>query len=79
LAQPSNFSTEYSLTAKTTGEGSTAMGFYNVQQGDAPYFKYLADHYSHERQLSSVGDGRYRREPHHAGDGRRDLVQRWEW
>ena len=23
----------------TTGEGSTAMGFYNVQNGDAPYFK----------------------------------------
>ena len=26
--------------ARTTGEGSTAMGFYNVQQGDAPYFKH---------------------------------------
>jgi len=46
LAQPSNFSTEYSPTAKTTGEGSTAMGFYNVQQGDAPYFKSLADNYA---------------------------------
>src|SRR5580704_146026 len=22
------------------------MGFYNVQQGDAPYLTYLADHYS---------------------------------
>jgi phospholipase C len=30
----------------TTGEGSTAMGFYNVQQGDAPYFKMLADTYA---------------------------------
>ena len=30
----------------TTGEGSTAMGFYNVQNGDAPYFKYLADNYA---------------------------------
>jgi phospholipase C len=30
----------------STGEGSTAMGFYNVQQGDAPYLKYLADHYA---------------------------------
>jgi phospholipase C len=30
----------------TTGEGSTAMGFYNVQQGDAPYLKELADAYS---------------------------------
>ena len=28
------------------GEGSTSMGFYNVQQGDAPYFKELADTYS---------------------------------
>jgi phospholipase C len=46
LAQASNFSTEYSSTAKTTGEGSTSMGFYNVQQGDAPYFKQLADRYS---------------------------------
>jgi len=46
LQQPSNFSTEYSATAKTTGEGSTALGFYNVQQGDAPYFKSLADDYA---------------------------------
>jgi len=30
----------------TTGEGSTALGFYNVQQGDAPYFKQLADTYA---------------------------------
>jgi len=46
LAQPVNFSTEYSPTAKTTGEGSTAMGFYNVQNGDVPYFKSLADNYA---------------------------------
>jgi phospholipase C len=46
LAQPSNFSTEYSPAAKTTGEGSTALGFYNVQRGDAPYFKELADRYA---------------------------------
>ena len=46
LPQPSNFSTDYSPTAKTTGEGSTAMGFYNVLQGDAPYFKELADKYA---------------------------------
>ncbi len=44
--QPSNFSTEYSPTATTTGEGSTSMGFYNVQQGDVPYFKSLADNYA---------------------------------
>ena len=46
LKQPATFSTEYSPTATTTGEGSTSMGFYNVQNGDAPYFKYLADTYA---------------------------------
>ena len=45
-AQPSNFSTDYSPAAKTTGEGGTVMGFYNVLQGDMPYFKQLADNYS---------------------------------
>jgi phospholipase C len=44
--QASNFSIEYSPSAKTTGEGSTSMGFYNVQNGDAPYFKSLADRYA---------------------------------
>ncbi len=46
ITQPANFSTEYSPTSLTTGEGSTAMGFYNVQNGDVPYFKKLADDYS---------------------------------
>ena len=46
VTQPANFSTEYSPTAVTTGEGSTSMGFYNVQKGDAAYLKYLADTYS---------------------------------
>lgn len=46
LAQAANFSTEYSPSAKTTGEGSTSMAFYNVQNGDVPYFKYLADTYT---------------------------------
>jgi phospholipase C len=46
LAQPATFSTNYSPSATITGEGSTAMGFYNVQNGDAPYFKSLADTYS---------------------------------
>ena len=46
LAQPTNFSTDYSPTATTTGEGATAMGFYNVQAGDMPYFKEIADTYS---------------------------------
>jgi phospholipase C len=40
------FSTQYVSGAATTGEGSTALGFYNVQKGDAPYFKSLADDYS---------------------------------
>jgi len=40
LARPAGFN------AATTREGSTAMGFYNVQQGDAPYLKSLADHYA---------------------------------
>jgi phospholipase C len=30
----------------TTKEGATAMGFYNVQNGDAPYFTYLANTYA---------------------------------
>ncbi len=30
----------------TYKEGATAMGFYNVQQGDVPYFKQIADTYS---------------------------------
>jgi phospholipase C len=46
LPQPADFSTEYSPTAKTTGEGSTSLGFYNVQNGDVPYFKHLADDYA---------------------------------
>jgi phospholipase C len=46
ITQPSNFSTDYGVGDVTTGEGSTAMGFYNVQNGDAPYFKQLADNYS---------------------------------
>ncbi len=37
---PSNFNDT------TTGEGSAAMGFYNMAQGDAPYFKQLADDYT---------------------------------
>jgi phospholipase C len=30
----------------TTKEGSTSMGFYNVQNGDAPYLTYLANTYA---------------------------------
>ncbi|MGA8229948.1 MAG: alkaline phosphatase family protein [Candidatus Acidiferrales bacterium] len=57
VTQPANFSTEYSPTAATTGEGSTAMGFYNVQQGDAPYFKSLADTYSMSDNFHQSVDG----------------------
>ncbi|HVY15981.1 MAG TPA: alkaline phosphatase family protein [Rhodopila sp.] len=39
-SQPANF------TDQSTGEGATSMGFWNMQQGDAPYFKHLADTYS---------------------------------
>ena len=38
--QPANF------TDTSTGEGSTSMAFYNMAQGDAPYFKQLADDYT---------------------------------
>jgi phospholipase C len=57
IKQPANFSTEYSSTATTTGEGSTAMGFYNVQKGDAPYFKYLADNYAMSDNFHQSVDG----------------------
>jgi phospholipase C len=43
--------------AATTGEGSTALGFYNVQQGDVPYFKYLADTYSMSDNFHQSVDG----------------------
>jgi len=46
IAQPATFSTEYSPTAVTTGEGSTSLGFYNVLNGDVPYFNSLADEYA---------------------------------
>ena len=46
VTQPANFSTEYGPDVTTTGEGSSSMGFYNMQKGDAPYFKQLADEYS---------------------------------
>jgi phospholipase C len=34
------------FTNESTGEGAASMGFYNVQNGDAPYLKSLADTYS---------------------------------
>jgi phospholipase C len=59
-SQPANFSTGYGQGARTTGEGSTAMGFYNVQQGDVPYFTSLANQYAmsdnfHQSVLGGTG------------------------
>ena len=34
------------LDEQSTGEGSAAMGFYNVARGDAPYLKQLADSFA---------------------------------
>jgi len=45
-AQPSPFCTSYEPNCAGTHEGATSMEFYNMQQGDAPYAKYLADHYA---------------------------------
>ncbi|HKN60251.1 MAG TPA: alkaline phosphatase family protein [Candidatus Acidoferrales bacterium] len=56
-APAANFSTEYSPAAKTTGEGSTALGFYNMQQGDVPYFKSLADTYAISDNFHQSVDG----------------------
>ena len=43
---PENFSETYAPGAETTGEGSEALGFYNVLEGDVPYFKDLADRFA---------------------------------
>jgi phospholipase C len=56
-AQPSTFSTEWAPKAVTTGEGSTALGFYNVQQGDVPYFKSLVDTYAMSDNFHQSVDG----------------------
>ena len=37
------------------------MGFYNVPQGDAPYLKYLADHYAMSDNYHQAVHGRNRR------------------
>jgi phospholipase C len=57
VAQAKNFSTEYSPSATTTGEGSTALGFYNVQQGDVPYLTSLADKYAMSDNFHQSVDG----------------------
>ena len=48
------------FTEQTTGEGGDAMGFYNVQQGDAPYLTSLANEYAmsdnyHQAILGGTG------------------------
>jgi phospholipase C len=48
--QAANFSIDYASGATTTGEGSTSMGFYNVQNGDAPFFNSLAENYASDGQ-----------------------------
>ena len=44
--QPAKFSTDYAPGRVTTGEGATSMGFYDIQNGDAPYTKQLADNFA---------------------------------
>jgi acid phosphatase len=34
------------FTDQSTHQGSVSMGFYNMSQGDAPVFKFIADHYA---------------------------------
>jgi phospholipase C len=34
------------LTEQSTHQGGVSMGFYNMNQGDAPVFKFIADHYA---------------------------------
>jgi phospholipase C len=41
----------------STGEGSTAMEFYNMQQGDTPYLKSLADRYTLSDNFHQAGQG----------------------
>jgi phospholipase C len=58
--------------ATTTGEGSTSLAFYNMQTGDAPYFKSLADRYTlsdnfHQSFLGGTG-------PNHIMFGHADAI-----
>ena len=45
------------FTTYSTGEGSTSMEFYNMQQGDAPYLKSLADTYTISDNYHQAGMG----------------------
>jgi phospholipase C len=53
----SSGSTNPPTSFASTGEGSTAMGFYNVQQGDASYLNYLANHYTLSDNFHQAGEG----------------------
>jgi phospholipase C len=57
ITQPANFSTNYAPGDVTTGEGSTAMGFYNVQNGDVPYLTQLANTYAMSDNFHQSVDG----------------------
>jgi phospholipase C len=56
-AQASPFCTDYEPGCATTGEGSTAMAFYNMQRGDASYTKQLADNYALSDNYHQPGMG----------------------
>ncbi len=61
-----------SFTEATTGEGPASMGFYNVQQGDAPYLTYLANNYAmsdnyHQGVMGGTG-------PNHIMLGTGDMI-----
>ena len=49
-----------------TGEGSTSPQFFNVQAGDAPYLKMLADTYTMSDNYHQGVHRRHRRQPRHA-------------
>ncbi|MGA7221583.1 MAG: alkaline phosphatase family protein [Candidatus Acidiferrales bacterium] len=57
VKQAANFDIDYLPGATTTGEGSTSLGFYNVQHGDVPYFKSLADTYAMSDNFHQSVDG----------------------
>ena len=54
------------------------MGFYNVQQGDAPYFKCLADNYSMSDNFHQSVHGGTGANHIMLGHGDAHLVQRWQ-
>ncbi|HEV8015069.1 MAG TPA: alkaline phosphatase family protein [Stellaceae bacterium] len=45
------------FTDRSSGEGSAALSFYNVAQGDAPYLKQLADSYAMSDNYHQAVDG----------------------